>query len=133
MLKFAAAVLAAGLLLPGLASAEPLPVKLELFGKDRTSKAFAVALNDAVAGDSRFVLVDTLPDNGMRLIMADSLQPQNDEVLELLGYDFTFKLGSGQYVGEARGLCDKAKMAMCGRLVAEDAYKAYAAYIAGKK
>ena len=127
-------VLAGFVVVPAVAAAQsPVPVQMELYKGDRDTQHFTEALRAAVTGDSRFAVVDTLPDTGLKIIVDESLQPQNNDDVSLAGYTVQLKLGSGKWVGSEQGLCDLAKLAMCGRIVAEDSYNTYTAFMAKQK
>jgi len=110
-------------------SPDAVPVQLELYDGDAESKAFSEALQAAVSGDERYVIVDDLPKSGLRIIIADGLMEQRQEDMVLRSYHVVYKLGSGKFIGDDQGVCDVKRMTMCGRVVAEDAYKAYKDYI----
>ena len=76
------------------------------------------------------MLVDQLPKDGLRIIVAEPLREQEEDSRSLRIYSVTYKLGSGKYIGDDQGLCDADRLTMCGRVVAEDAHIAYKAYMA---
>ena len=124
----------AGTFLPAMASAQDaVVVKLDLFNGDRLTQAFSTALSAAVSGDSRFSVVDELPADGLKIIVDDSVKPQNDDSRNLISYSIRLRLQSGKSIRSLDGICDAAKMDMCGRVVAEDSYNAYVAYMAKRK
>jgi len=130
----------AGAAIPVAASAQsadtsdkPIAVTLDLYSGDKTSKGFSDALTAAVSADDRFEVVKALPADGMKIVMKDALLPQNTDMQDNAAYDVVLMLGNGKYIDEKQGLCDLAKLTMCGRVVAQDSFDAYQAYIAHHK
>jgi len=137
---FAGAALCAGLFATAPAGAQsadapakPIAVMLDLYTGDKTSKGFAEALTAAIGGDDRFELVKVLPADGMEISMTDALLKQTDDMDNKAAYDVVLKLGNGKFVGEKQGLCDLARLPMCGRVVAQDSFDAYQDYMAHHK
>ena len=115
------------------AGAKPVPVMLDLYSGDKNSQGFSEALAAAVSGDARFEVVKALPPEGLKIIMTDALVPQHNDDQAIAGYDVVLKLGNGKYIDEKQGFCDLAKLAMCGRVVAQDSFDAYQAYMVRRK
>ncbi len=115
------------------ASAKPVAVMLDLFSGDKTSKGFADALTAAVGADDRFSIVKPLPADGLKIIMNAALTVQDTDMQTNAAYDVVLKLGNGKYIDEKQGFCDLARLTMCGRVVAQDSYDAYQAYMAKHK
>jgi hypothetical protein len=139
-LWFAGSVLCAGLVTAAPAGAQsadapakPIPVMLDLYAGDKNSKGFADALTAAISGDDRFDLVQTLPADGMKISMTDALLRQTDDMDNKAAYDVVLKLANGKFIGEKQGLCDLARLPMCGRVVAQDSFDAYQDYMAHHK
>ncbi len=114
-------------------SAKPIAVTLNLYSGDKLSQGFSEALTAAIGGDERFEVVKTLPPDGMTIVMKDALLPQNNDSETIAAYDVLLKSGTGKYIDEKQGFCDAAKLTMCGRVVAQDSFDAYQAYIAHHK
>lgn len=108
----------------------PVAVKLDLFDGDKYSHAFSEGLRAAVANDARYAVSDNLPGDGIKLIMKDSISYDSSNDSDIASYAVDIKLASGKFVATTSGYCDVRKFDMCGRVVAEDAYNAYTAYIA---
>ena len=113
--------------------AKPVVVALDLYTGDKNSKGFADGLTAAISGDDRFQLVTTLPADGLKIIMKEALVVQDTDMQTNAGYDVVLKLGNGKYLDEKTGLCDLSRLPMCGRVVAQDSYDAYQAYLAHRK
>ena len=111
----------------------PISVMLDLYTGDTNSKGFADGLTAAISDDERFQVVTALPADGMKIVMTDSLVSQNDDSRAIAAYDVVLKLGNGKYIAEKQGFCDLSALAMCGRVVAQDSYDAYQAYMAQHK
>ena len=109
---------------------DPIPVSLDLDDKDKDSKALSDAIADAVRNDPRFTLVTRVPPLGLKMVMDDGVKPEDDDSRHIEAYEVDFKSGSGKYVGASSGYCDRDKVAMCGRVVVQDSFDAYQAYIA---
>ncbi len=133
--RAAIAAILVALACPALAAAADIvvPVHLNLYDGDRTTKAFSDALRQTVASDSRFTLTDPLPPEGVDIIMNDALKLSENEDMSVVSYEVTLKLGSGKFLKNLQGNCDQRRLAMCGRIVVEDAYTAYSVWAAGKK
>jgi hypothetical protein len=110
--------------------ARPVAVALDLFSGDKNSKGFADALTAAITGDNRFTLVTPLPADGLKIVMNEGLSVQDTDMQTNAAYDVVLTLGNGKYIDEKRGLCDLARLTMCGRVVAQDSFDAYQAYMA---
>ncbi len=115
------------------AAAKPIPVILDLYSGDKLSQGFSDALTAAVSGDDRFAVVKTLPADGMKISMKDALLPTNTDTQNIAAYDVLLTLANGKYIDEKQGFCDVAKLPMCGRVVAQDSFDAYQAYMAHHK
>ena len=115
------------------APAKPIAVVLDLYSGDKLSQGFSDALTAAVSGDDRFEVVKALPADGMKIVMKDALLPQNNDSETIAAYDVLLTLGNGKYLDEKQGFCDVAKLTMCGRVVAQDSFDAYQAYLAHHK
>ena len=131
------ALILAGLLLgtaaPALAqeaNSAPIPVKLDLYDGDKYSHAFSDGVRAAIGGDSRFQLVDKLPPEGLKISVDDAISYDADNGAETAAYAVSLKLGSGKFVTKSSGYCDVKRWDMCGRVVAQDVYDAYQAYMA---
>ncbi len=111
----------------------PIAVMLDLYSGDANSKGFADGLAAAISDDERFHIVTALPADGMKIVMTDSLVTQHDDSRAIAAYDVVLKLGTGKYIDEKQGFCDLSALAMCGRVVAQDSYDAYQAYMAQHK
>ncbi len=137
----AVAIMVLGLGLPGLAAAQnanqaatkPVAVALDLYSGDKNSKGFADGLTAAISGDDRFQLVTILPADGLKIIMKEALVVQDTDMQTNAAYDVVLKLGNGKYIDEKTGYCDLARLPMCGRVVAQDSFDAYQAYLAHHK
>ena len=127
---WAGAALALGLHAVPAFAQDPVAVKLDLFDGDKYSHAFSEGLRAAIANDSRFTVSDTLPADGMKIIMSDAISSDKDNGSDIASYAVDLKLGSGKFISSTSGYCDVRKFDMCGRVVAEDAYNAYVAFIA---
>ena len=114
---------------PALAQ-DPVTVKLDLFDGDKYSHAFSEGVRAAIANDSRFTVSDTLPADGLKIVMNDAISSDKDNGSDIASYSVDLKLGSGKFVASTSGYCDVRKFDMCGRVVAEDVYNAYTAFIA---
>ena len=114
---------------PALAQ-DPVTVKLDLFDGDKYSHAFSEGVRAAIANDPRFTVSDTLPADGLKIVMNDAISSDKDNGSDIASYSVDLKLGSGKFVANTSGYCDVHKFDMCGRVVAEDAYNAYATFIA---
>ena len=110
-----------------------IAVTLDLYTGDTNSKGFADGLTAAISDDERFQVVTALPADGMKISMTDSLVTQNDDSRAIAAYDVVLKLGTGKYIDEKQGFCDLSALTMCGRVVAQDSYDAYQAYMAQHK
>ncbi len=115
------------------ASATPIPVMLDLYSGDKLSQGFTDGLRAAITGDDRFTVVKTLPADGMKIAMKDALFPSNTDERSIAAYDVLLTRGDGKYIDEKQGFCDVAKLDMCGRVVAQDSFDAYQAYMAHHK
>lgn len=127
------ALILAGLLLGAAAPAmaqSPISVKLDLYDGDKYSHAFSDGVRAAVGGDSRFVIVDKLPPDGLKISVDDAISYDAGNGAETAAYAVSLKLGSGKFVTKSSGYCDVRKWDMCGRVVAQDVYDAYQAYMA---
>ena len=113
--------------------AKPIAVTLDLYSGDKLSQGFSDALTAAISGDDRFEVVKALPADGMKIVMKDALLPQGTDMQDNAAYDVVLMLGNGKYIDEKQGLCDLAKLPMCGRVVAQDSFDAYQAYMAHHK
>ncbi len=139
--KSAVLAMALGLgLVPVMAGAQsaqtpdkPIAVVLDLYSGDKLSQGFSEALTAAVSGDDRFEVVKALPADGMKIVMKDALLPQGTDMQDNAAYDVVLTLGNGKFIDEKQGLCDLAKLTMCGRVVAQDSFDAYQAYMAHHK
>ncbi len=129
-LSFAGCVLAFGLAAAPAFAQAPIAVKLDLFDGDKYSHAFSEGLRNAIANDDRYSLSDNLPPDGLKISMDDAISYDADNSAETAAYSVDLKLGSGKFVTKSEGWCDVKKFDMCGRVVAQDAYDAYQAYIA---
>ena len=112
---------------------KPIAVVLDLYSGDKLSQGFSEALTAAVSGDERFEVVKALPPDGMKIAMKDALLPQNTDTQNIAAYDVILTLANGKFIDEAQGFCDVAKLVMCGRVVAQDSFDAYQAYMAHHK
>ncbi len=110
-----------------------ISVALDLYSGDKNSKGFADALTAAISGDNRFTVVTQLPPDGLKIIMKEALVSQGTDMQTNASYDVVLKLGNGKYIDEKQGYCDLARLDMCGRVVAQDSFDAYQAYIAHHK
>ena len=129
VLPFAALVVSlAASALPALAQA-PISVKLDLYDGDKYSHRFSEGVRAAIGSDSRYVVSKTLPPDGLIVSMDDALSYDADNGAETASYEVSLKLGSGKFVTKSSGYCDVKKFDMCGRVVAEDVYNAYEAYL----
>ncbi len=130
MAYLAGAILALGFVaLPALADG-PVTVKLDLYDGDKYSHAFSEGLRAAVGNDARYVQSDTLPPDGMKMTMNDAISSDPENGSDLAAYSVTLKTGAGKFIAKTEGFCDVKKFDMCGRVVAEDSYNAYVAYVA---
>ena len=135
--RFLAAAAMLAVLTPCLAQARDtapassdvvVTLHLDLYDGDKLSKGFADGLRDATSNDSRFTVVDTVPADGVLVVMKDALQPQDADGRPIAGYEVNLKLGSGKFLKQLTGYCDQKKLDMCGRVVAEDIYTNYSAW-----
>ena len=110
-----------------------ISVALDLYSGDKNSKGFADALTAAISGDNRFTVVTQLPPDGLKIIMKEALVSQDTDMQTNASYDVVLKLGNGKFIDEKQGYCDLARLDMCGRVVAQDSFDAYQAYIAHHK
>ncbi len=127
------ALILAGLLTVAAAPAfaqAPIQVKLDLYDGDKYSHAFSDGVRAAINGDSRFQVVDKLPPEGLKISVDDAVSYDADNGAETAAYAVSLKLGSGKFVTKSTGYCDVKKWDMCGRVVAQDVYDAYQAYMA---
>ncbi len=108
----------------------PVPVKLDLYDGDKYSHRFSDGIRGAVGGDSRYTVVDKLPPEGLKISVDTAISYDEGNAAETASYSVSLKLGSGKFVNSLTGWCDVKKFDMCGRVVAEDAYNAYEAYMA---
>lgn len=113
---------------PAFAQA-PISVKLDLYDGDKYSQAFSDGVRAAIAGDSRFQVVDKLPPEGMKISLDDAISYDAGNGAETAAYEVKLKLGSGKSVNKLDGYCDVKRWDMCGRVVVEDAYNAYQTYM----
>lgn len=119
------ACLAAGFLIhaaPALADG-PISVKFDLYDGDKYSHALSDGIRNAMTNDPRFIVVDKLPPDGIKVIMNDAVT--GGDGAEIASYAVDIKLGSGKFVATKTGFCDVKKFDMCGRVVTEDVYDAY--------
>ncbi len=112
---------------------KPIAVMLDLYSGDKLSQGFSEALTAAISGDGRFEVVKTLPPDGMKIAMKDALLPQNTDTQNIAAYDVILTLANGKFIDETQGFCDVAKLPMCGRVVAQDSFDDYQAYMAHHK
>lgn len=131
-LPFAAAIVCLALQAAPALAQSPIVVKFDLFDGDKYSHAFSEGVRAAINSDDRFQVVSKLPPDGVKISVDDAISYDAGNGAETAAYAVSLKLGSGKFVTKLNGYCDVKKWDMCGRVVAQDIYDAYQAYMANQ-